>query len=123
MQTTLTYLDYLYFNMFLLLLQTSPLYIQSNLLERPPVYKDHLSIKITLVQSLYLFHVIKPVYKDHLSNATRDRPILGPYAQLHPAYKDHNVRLCFVITSRTDNIMVSELRMLCSHAKAGVHCY
>ncbi len=67
--------------------------IQSNLLERPPVYKDHLSIKTSFVQSLYLFHAIKPVYKDHLSNATRDRPILGPYSQLHPAYKDHNVTL------------------------------
>ncbi len=73
------------------------------------------------MQSLYLFHAIKLVYKDHLSNATRDRPILGPYAQLHPVYKDHNVRLCFAITSRRDKIMDSELCMLCSHAKAGVH--
>ena len=41
--------------------------IQSNSLQQPPVYKDHLSIKTTFLDSLGGHsHVNEPVNKDHM---------------------------------------------------------
>ncbi len=45
--------------------------IQSNLLYRPLVYKDHLLIHILHIPRCILSHVIEPAYKDQLCKSTK----------------------------------------------------